>query len=187
MAARLLHRFLQAAAAAAALLAACTSPQASDHQPGLTPAEQHALAQLLPQESQLLSQPPKLKSREPEDGEKTAPGEDFYSYVNSEWLASYQMPPDKLSIGAAEELTERSDADIRKMIEGIIAANPAPGTLERKIADLYAAAMDEATIEARATAPLLPHIARIKAVKTRDELTRLMGVIGYCRRPADDA
>lgn len=179
MAARLLHRFLQAAAAAAALLAACTSPQASDHQPGLTPAEQHALAQLLPQESQLLSQPPKLKSREPEDGEKTAPGEDFYSYVNSEWLASYQMPPDKLSIGAAEELTERSDADIRKMIEGIIAANPAPGTLERKIADLYAAAMDEATIEARGTAPLLPHIARIKAVKTRDELTRLMGVIGY--------
>lgn len=94
------------------------------------------------------------------------------------------MPPDKLSIGAAEELTEKSDADVRKMIEGIIAAKPALGTLERKIADLYAAAMDETAIEARGIAPLLPHLARIKAVKTRDELTRLMGVIGYNSRSA---
>jgi putative endopeptidase len=89
------------------------------------------------------------------------------------------LPPDKLSIGAAEELTEESDAVVRKMIEEIIATNPAPGTLERKIADLYTAAMDEDGIEARGIAPLQPHLDRIRAVKTHDDLVRLMGVIGY--------
>jgi hypothetical protein len=56
------------------------------HQPGLTPAEKHALAQLLPQENQPASAP-QLKSLEPADNEKTAAGQDFYSYVNSDWLA----------------------------------------------------------------------------------------------------
>ncbi|MDP3494320.1 MAG: M13 family metallopeptidase [Hyphomonadaceae bacterium] len=179
MAARLPHRLLEVAAAAAILLVACASPPATDQQPGLTPAEKHALAQLLPEENLPGFQSARLRSQEPADGEKTTPGQDFYSYVNSEWLASYQLPPDKLSIGAAEELTEKSDADVREMIEDIIVTNPAPGTLERKIADLYSAAMDEQAIEARGIAPLQPHLDRIRAVKTRDELVRLMGVIGY--------
>ena len=177
MAARLPYGLLQAAAAAVLFLAACTS--AGDQQPGLTPAEKHALAQLLPQENLPGFQPSRLRSLEPADDEKTPPGQDFYSYVNSDWLKSYQLPPDKLSIGPAEELTDRSDADVRGMIERIIAEDPAPGTLERKIADLYSAAMDEDAIEARGIAPLQPHLDRIRAVKTRDDLVRLMGVIGY--------
>ena len=176
MAARLPYCLLQAVVAAATLLAACAAPA---HQPGLTPAEKQALAQLLPQENLPVLQRPQLKSLEPADNEKTTAGQDFYSYVNSDWLAAYQLPPDKLSIGPAEELTDRSDADVRDMNEEIIATNPAPGTLERKIADLYSAAMDEQTIEARGIAPLQPHLDRIRAVTTRDELVRLMGVIGY--------
>jgi len=179
LAARLLHRLSQAAVAVAMLAAACAGPQAAERRTALTPTEQHALAQLLHQDDQGLLQRPPLRSTEPEAGEKTEAGEDFYNYVNSEWLASYQLPPDKLSIGAAEELTEQSDAVVRKMIEEIVATNPAPRTLERKIADLYAAAMDEDGIEARGIAPLQPHLDRIRAVKTHDDLVRLMGVIGY--------
>ena len=181
MAAGLLYRLSRAAVAVAMLAGACAGPRATEHRAALTPTEQRALAQLLHQDDQtppLLQRAP-LKSTEPEDGVKTEAGEDFYSYVNSEWLASYQLPPDKLSIGAAEELTDQSDAVVRTMIEEIIAANPPAGTLERKIADLYTAAMDEAGIEARGIAPLQPHLDRIRAVKTYDDLVRLMGVIGY--------
>ncbi|RYG38524.1 MAG: M13 family peptidase [Burkholderiales bacterium] len=172
MAARLLYRLIGAAAIACVALAGCSAP-----------ADKHAVttevAQLLPQTTPFDTRPPKLTSNEPADNEKTAPGQDFYNFVNSDWLSSYQMPPDKLSIGAAEELTEKSDADVRKMIEDIVAEKPAAGTLARKIADLYSSALDEAAVEARGTAPLQPYLDRIRAVKTRDELVKLMGVIGF--------
>jgi putative endopeptidase len=106
-------------------------------------------------------------------------GDDFYGHVNSDWLATYRLPPDKASSGAAEELAEKAEHDVHAMIEAIVAARPAPGTVEQKIADLYAAAMDEAAIEARGIAPIQPFLDRIHAVKDTGDLTRLMGVIGF--------
>ncbi len=179
LAARLLHRLAQAAAAVATLLAACVSPPAARDQTAQNGLDERAVDRLLQNSDQVFSSAPRLKSNEPAPGEMTTPGEDFFNYVNSDWLASYQLPPDKMSIGAAEELMDKSDAVVRQMIEEIIASNPAHGTLERKIADLYSAAMDEKTIEARGIAPLQPHLDRIRAVKTHEELVRLMGVIGY--------
>jgi len=175
LAARLLYRLIGAAAVACVALSGCSAPV--DKLAGRAPSSD--VAQLLPQEALPGSRPPRLKSNEPADHEKTAPGHDFYNSVNSEWLSSYQLPADKLSIGSAEELTERADADVRKMIEDIAAARPADGTVARKIADLYSSALDAATVEARGIAPLQPYLDRIRAVKTRDELVALMGVIGF--------
>ena len=70
-------------------------------------------------------------------------GDDFYGYVNNQWLATYKLPADKASFGAAEELADQSESEVRGMIEEIIAAHPAKGTIEQKIADLYSAALDE--------------------------------------------
>lgn len=167
MAASLLHRLVQAAAAALAL-AACTSPEAPRPQQLAQAPVPTNIEKALP------------GARVLQFGEKaTSPGQDFFGYVNGDWLNSFKLPPDKVSAGVAEDISEKSDADVRDMIEELIRANPAPGTLERKIADLYSAAMDETTIEARGLAPLQPHLERIRAVKTMDDLTRLMGVIGY--------
>lgn len=177
MAASLLNRLIGAAVAASVVLAACAAPEFGEQE--ATKAQTAEVAQLLPQDNLLGTRAPRSKSNEPADTEKTAPGQDFYNYVNSEWLSSVQMPRDKLSIGSAEELTEKSDEVVRTMIEGIIAAKPAPGTLARKIADMYASALDEKTVEARGIAPLQPYLDRIRALKTRDELVTLMGVIGY--------
>jgi putative endopeptidase len=106
-------------------------------------------------------------------------GDDFYAYVNKDWLESHDLPPDKVSIGATDALMEQADSDVRDMIEELVASRPAAGTIEQKIADLFTSALDEAAIETRGIAPLQPHLARIRAVKTMDDLTRLMGVIGY--------
>ncbi len=106
-------------------------------------------------------------------------GDDFYGYVNNQWLATYELPADKASFGSAEELADQAEIEVRTMIEEIIAARPAKGTIEQKIADLYAAALDERTIEARGLDPIRPHLARIRAATTIDDITRLMGVMGY--------
>lgn len=106
-------------------------------------------------------------------------GDDFYGYANADWLATYQLPADRASYGAAEELGDQAETEVREMIEHIVAAHPAKGTIAQKIADLYTAALDEKTIEARGIEPILPHLNRIRAAKTLDDVTRLMGVIGY--------
>jgi len=176
LAASLLNRLITATIAASIVLAGCSAPPVSENASSRPSSD---VAQLLPEQDQLLPRPPRLKSNEPADTDKTAAGQDFYNYVNSDWLSSYQMPPDKLSIGMAEELTEKADADVRTMIEGFTASKAAAGTLQRKIADMYSSAMNEATIEARGIAPLQPFLDRIRAIKTRDDLVSLMGVIGY--------
>lgn len=116
---------------------------------------------------------------QPRSGRNHAAGDDFYQFVNRDWLAANDLPPHKVSIGATETLMEQADSDVRDMIADLVASRPAPGTIEQKIADLYTAALDEDAIEARGIAPLQPHLDRIAAVRTRDDLTRLMGVIGY--------
>ena len=58
----------------------------------------------------------------------SSPGQDFFGYVNGDWLSTYQLPPDKVSAGVAEDISEKSDEDVRIMIEEIIKAKPAPGT-----------------------------------------------------------
>lgn len=106
-------------------------------------------------------------------------GDDFYGHVNSDWLNAYSLPADKASYGAAEELAEISEAEVRMMIEEIVASHPAPGTIEQKIADLYSAALDEDAIEARGIDPIRPHLERMRAARTYEDITDLMGVIGY--------
>lgn len=106
-------------------------------------------------------------------------GDDFYGYANFDWLATYELPADKASYGAAEELGEQADREVRVMIEEMVAARPAKGTIEQKIADLYSAALDEKTVEARGLTPIRPFLARIRAAQTQDDITRLMGAIGY--------
>lgn len=128
----------------------------------------------------LREQPQRTDTKgKPREARNHPAGDDFYQYVNRDWLAANELPADKASIGAAEELSEQTDRDVRTMIETLAASSPRPGTIEQKIADLYNSAMDVAGIEARGIAPLAPHLARIRAVKSIDDLTRIMGVIGY--------
>jgi endothelin-converting enzyme/putative endopeptidase len=148
-----------AMAAASLFLTACTVPAA--------PAPQHA--------GDFVQEMPPNVARLP----RPRLGDDFYGYVNNQWLATYKLPADKASFGAAEELADHSESEVRTMIEEIITARPAKGTIEQKIADLYAAALDEKTIEARGLDPIRPHLARIHAATTLDDITRLMGRIGY--------
>ena len=56
-------------------------------------------------------------------------------------------------------------------------ATPSTDPTQRKIADLYAAWMDEAAIEKRGIKPLQPDLERIAAAKTRDDLMLLVGDI----------
>jgi endothelin-converting enzyme/putative endopeptidase len=104
------------------------------------------------------------------------PGDDFYRYVNGQWLDSTEIPADKSRYGSFILLQDKTEKDVHALLGALGSEEQTDPTL-KKVADLYAAWMDEATIEERGIEPLQPDLERIAAVQDRDDLLALMGDI----------
>lgn len=107
------------------------------------------------------------------------PGDDFFGYVNGKWLATFQIPADRSSYGTGTMIVEKTEADLHAIVESLAASNPAVGSVEQKVADMYASWMDEAGIDARGLAPVKPYLDRIDAAKNKADLMKLVGSIDY--------
>jgi predicted metalloendopeptidase len=100
------------------------------------------------------------------------PQDDLYGNANGGWLKRTSFPPDKAYIGAAEQIYDTTQNHLRALVED---AQRAPADAEaRKIGDLYASFMDEATAEKRGLAPLADELAAIDAVADRAQLAALL-------------
>jgi endothelin-converting enzyme/putative endopeptidase len=102
------------------------------------------------------------------------PGDDFFNYVNGEWLAKTEIPADRAAWGATSVMGEQVNARILQLIEGV-AHDPKASAEAKKVAAYYAAYMDEAAIEAKGGAPLKPLLAPIDAIKDKAQLQRVIG------------
>src|SRR5690606_6782985 len=71
------------------------------------------------------------------------PGDDFDGYVNGKWNATVTMPEDKTRIGAFITLNDLSEDRLRGILDELIAAKPAAGTPEARIAAAYGAFMNK--------------------------------------------
>jgi predicted metalloendopeptidase len=107
------------------------------------------------------------------------PGDDFFEFANGSWYRSFNIPADKSSFGPFDRLDELSKQRVRLIIERAAAQHAANGTPAQQIGDYYAAYMDEAAIEAHDLAPAQDDLARIAAAKSRGDIARLFGSIGY--------
>lgn len=103
------------------------------------------------------------------------PGDDFEAYANGTWRKTAEIPDDRSSIGTGYEVQKKAEQRNADLIKGLAAGNPAAGTEARKIADYYAAYMDEAGIEARGLAPLKPELAKIDAIASKADLAQVLG------------
>lgn len=107
------------------------------------------------------------------------PGDDFYRYVNGKWLDTFQIPADRSNYGTGTAVFEKTEADLHAILDELAASKPAAGSVEQKVADIYASWMDEAAIEARGLEPLQPYLSRIDAVKDKAGLMQLVGSIDF--------
>jgi endothelin-converting enzyme/putative endopeptidase len=103
------------------------------------------------------------------------PGDDFFRYANGAWLKQTEIPADRASVGVFLTLVDQSNQRVRGLIEEAARRNAAPGTNQRKIADLYNSYLDEAGIETKGLAPLQPHLEAIAAIKNKTELAFALG------------
>jgi putative endopeptidase len=104
------------------------------------------------------------------------PGDDFYTFANGGFIARTKLPADRAAIGVFTVLSDLSFERTANIIQDAAKANPAPGTDQRKIADLYHSYMDEAAIESHGLATLKPHLAEISAIESPTQLAHALGL-----------
>ncbi|TAL71945.1 MAG: M13 family peptidase [Rhodanobacter sp.] len=103
------------------------------------------------------------------------PGDNFFDYANGTWLKTAQIPADRSSTGTFLKIFELTEQHTADLIRNANAGHPAAGSNARKIADYYAAYMDEAAIARNGMAPLKPELAAIDAIKSKGDLARMLG------------
>lgn len=107
------------------------------------------------------------------------PQDDFYRHINGAWLAATQIPADRSNYGTFTKLQEDAERDLRDILEEAARGKAAPGSDAQKVGDYYASFLDEANVEARGLKPLSAELARIDALKTKQELA---GYVGRAQR-----
>ncbi|WP_372783980.1 M13 family metallopeptidase [Phenylobacterium sp.] len=102
------------------------------------------------------------------------PGDDFFGYANGKWAARTQIPSDLTRFGNFDKLSVLSEARVHA-----IAMDAAAGKLTDpdggKIGAAYASFMNEALADRLGAKPIAPELVQIRAVKTKDAFTTLMG------------
>ena len=103
------------------------------------------------------------------------PQDDFFSYLNGNWLKTTEIPADKSSWGAFAKLRDDTLQQLRELVEATAAhpANPR-GSEAQKIADLYASFMDEKKLDALGARPLAGELNRIRAIKDKKAFPMLI-------------
>ena len=103
------------------------------------------------------------------------PGDDFFRYANGDWLKTVQIPADRSSTGSFLKIFELTEQHTADLIRNAGASHPAAGSNARKIADYYAAYMNEAGIQKSGLTPLKPELSAIGAIASKDDLARVLG------------
>jgi putative endopeptidase len=106
------------------------------------------------------------------------PQDDFFRYVNGGWLARTEIPPDRAYFGAFVLLRDKSESDLRAIIEEAAANTGNPeGSDARKIGDLYASFMDESRADQLGKKPIEADNARIDAINDKAALTSTLAAL----------
>lgn len=103
------------------------------------------------------------------------PGDDFFAYANGAWDKTAEIPADRSSYGLGAQMVEVTDKRVADIIQNLGKGGQPLTAEQKKIADYYAAYMDEAAIEARGLKPIEGELKAIEAVKTRQDLAKALG------------
>lgn len=112
------------------------------------------------------------------------PNDDFFRYVNGSWLDKTKIPDDQTSWGGFNKLRKDTDADVLQILSVAIEKDDFPklkdaeGNLQtsdqQKAVYYYQSIMDTVARDAAGIDPVKPFLAKIDAMKSKDELEDLL-------------
>ncbi len=94
------------------------------------------------------------------------PGDDFYTYANGAWLRTNPVPAKETRWGSFNQLRDFNINAVKTILnESANNKNAAAGSVEKRVGDFYASAMDSAAIEKLGYTPIKADLARVGSVK----------------------
>ncbi len=103
------------------------------------------------------------------------PGNDFDAYVNGTWVKKNKIPGDKSSYGIFDILDDKSQDDVKAIIEESSKGSFSDGSNEQKIGDFYSSFLDTKLRDSKGITPLKQDFDKIDAIKTTDDLAAYFG------------
>jgi len=94
------------------------------------------------------------------------PQQDFYEYVNGNWLKNNPIPASESSWGSFRILRDSTTTRLRKLLTQVSGQQGQPGSIEQKLGDYYACATDSVGATKAGITPLAAEFARIDAVNS---------------------
>jgi putative endopeptidase len=109
---------------------------------------------------------------------KVRPQDDLFRHINGKWLAEATIPADRALDGAFYKLRDKSEADLRTIIEESAATKAEPGTEAQKVGDLFASFMDEARANKLGLEPIKADLDLIDAIHDKAGLIKTIASLG---------
>ena len=93
------------------------------------------------------------------------PGDDFFEYANGTWLKNNSIPAKETRWGSFNVLRDFNINAVKTLLnKAETDKNAAPASIEKRVGDFYAAAMDSLTIEKSGYTPIKPELDKINAI-----------------------
>jgi putative endopeptidase len=99
---------------------------------------------------------------------------DFFQYANGGWLKSNPIPAAYSAWSLDDEINERNQAILKRVLEDAAARHGEHGSPAQKIGDFYTAAMDAAGIERVGIAPLQDDLAAVATLHAPADVAALI-------------
>jgi len=104
-----------------------------------------------------------------------SPKENFYQYATGGWQVKNPLRPEFSRYGSFDAIRERTQENLNALFESMTTLNAKPGSVDQKISDLYKMALDSTTRNSLGAQPILPYIAEIQAIQTKEDLATELG------------
>jgi putative endopeptidase len=98
------------------------------------------------------------------------PGDNFFLYVNGNWIKHNPIPPEYSRWGAFPKLRDDNLSALREILDGLTKSSQPLDADGRKLRDFYRTAMDEARLEEAGAKPLAGALEQIAKVTKPEEL-----------------
>ncbi len=118
---------------------------------------------------------PEFKSEETEEAQRPEIGENYYGYVNFDYLSEGQIPYDKTSFGTFDHIQEELENDISDIIKQCAEKDAPSDVFEKYVKEIYEQYMNTEAREAAGTNALMVLVAKVEGCKTVDEFVDIMG------------
>lgn len=98
------------------------------------------------------------------------PQDDFYNFVNGNWMKNTEIPSDRSRWGSFDELRENTDIVSLGILKSLLGKEYKKGSDEQKIGDLYESFVDFDARNKTGIAPIKPYLDKIDKIKTVKDL-----------------